>query len=271
MLRRIWEVRMITRNSKILTTGILAISVCALVLGVSMSRRVSAVSNDNNSTMTKISQFCATLDQKSTKLLTRFDGLSTKLSNSWVARDKNITGQWQQTDKDVAAQRQKADKARFDDFAKLEAKADTDDKKRAVSAYENSVNTAIHERRAGYDQARQTFRSGVVVAIEKRRSIVFAQTNEFRGLIITAVEKAKASCVSNPKLNASNRLTFQESVKNAQDAFKSKRSSDPEVDGQIKLLVNARNISFDVADQTFKAAMSTAKTTLQQAFDNTSI
>lgn len=260
-----------TRNSKLLITGIMAVSVLSLILGALISGQAQAVSNENNSTMTKISQFCTTLDQKSTKLLTRFDGLATKLSNAWVSRDKNVTEHWQQTDKDVATKRQQADKTRFDDFAKLEAKADTDDKKRAVSAYENSVNNAIRERRTGYDQARQTFRNGVVMAIEKRRSIVFAQTNEFRSSIVAAAEKAKSSCVSDPKLNASNRLALQESIKNAQDNFKTKRNDDSEIDGQIKLLVNARNISFDVADQNFKAAMSTAKTALQQAFSDTSI
>jgi len=228
-----------------------------------------AVASQTNTAKTSV--FCKSLDSKSASLLTRIDALTAKLTSAWNKRDQNFTSKWQEIDKNVATKRSQADSLRFNDYAKIEAKAKTDTQVQAVRAYENSINSAIGNRRASYDTARQTFRTGVKSAIEGRRSTVTTQLSTYQNSVNSAIKEAKGVCDSSTKTSAVIKQSLQSSLKLAQTTYKISRSNDSSVNDQIKLLANARDVSFRLADQVFQTSASAASGALKQAFDDDSI
>lgn len=215
---------------------------------------------------TKASLLCDNMATKGSETLAKIDSLANKLIQAWDKRDQNFTAKWQEIDKNVTSKRKEADDTRFADYAKLEAKAKTDSQIQAVRTYENSVNQAINTRRADYDQARQVFRTGVKSAIEGRRSVVNNQLNSFRNSVGLAVEDAKTDCGDAKISKATTRQAFLDSLKSAQSTFKNSRGDDLKVKDEVKPLVDARNASFESANQTFQTSMSAAKAALVKAF-----
>ena len=252
----------------------LFVFVIVLAMFFVVSDNSFAVNNSNNANSTTTNtttSFCDTIASKGAELLSKFDSLSAKLAQAWEKRDQTLSTKWQDITKEVTDKRSQADAKRFDDYAKLEARAKTTTQTEAVRVYEDSVNTAISVRRKSYDVARQTFRDGVKSVIEERRNTVNGELNLYRNSITQATEIAQSSCSDAKNAKSVVRQTFKDSLKKAQSVFKAARSDDSKVKDKIKPLIDTRKLSYEVADQAFQSSMQMAKTTILAAFgDNTS-
>lgn len=210
--------------------------------------------------------FCNGITNQASAVTGRVSGLNDKVTQAWSQQDQKLAAQFQKVDQEVAADRQKADSETQADFSKLEAKATTDAEKQAVKAYETAVLNAISTRRADYDAARQVFRTGVQNAISTRRSTVSSQITDFQNAINSAFTTAEASCSSGSADGTTIHQALQSSLKTARETYQDDRKTDGTVGSQVKQLVIARQAAFKAADTAFQDSLTSARTTLKQAF-----
>lgn len=220
---------------------------------------------------TKTSPFCTNLSTDISNINSRMTSLESKVSQAWTQQDQKLMAEAQTVDQKVAADRQAADTQRQADFTKLEAKATTGSEQQAVQTYETTVNNAVSTRRAAYDAARQTFRSGLAADVTSRHSTVTDQSDTFQVSVNAAISTAQASCASDPSGGAAARTAFVASLKSAREAFEGDRSGDQKVKQQAQQLAATRDATFRSADQAFKASMQTARQTLDKAFKSSSV
>lgn len=240
--------------------------VTAVLLGVTTS--VSAIADHNKMGEQPQAQTaaksCERLDTVSGKLISNLNQKKSEASDKRADKKDGSKERRQQAVSNLAKQRGEWDAKRAKSFDELRSKATTDEQKTAVEAYITSISSAITTRRASYDSAQASFRSGVDALLAQQRAQGNTATNTLQTQIDTAVAKAKASCQAGTPIDQV-LATLKTDIKSAQETFRQSRKA-TDINPQLTALKKIRKNAFQSATDAYKQASETARTDLKTAF-----
>jgi hypothetical protein len=215
-------------------------------------------------TKVKGGSFCNKIDAVTEKINTRLVTHLDKFAVRKNTRIANISKRRVTRDENRADHREIKDIKVDTRISNLTAKADTEAKKLAVVSFEQSVNSAISQRRATVDEAVLKFRNGVDNLITTKFNSIDNSAAVFKQSVNEAIVAAKNSCANGTDSEIV-RTTMRNSIKVAQDKFKTNRI-DTSIEADINALVEIKRQSIDGAVVKFKADMEKAKADLKIAF-----
>lgn len=161
--------------------------------------------------------------------------------------------------------RSDADGDRSEMYANLEAKADTDAKKEALSDFKKTIEEAVDDRRDAVDAALLAFRTGVDAAIAGRKDDMQGAVDTFQAAVDAALAKAKSDC-ENGTAPATVRTNFLSALEAARKTLQSDHQESERVGEQVKALAETRRIAIKKALDDFKATVEAATLELKKAF-----
>lgn len=215
-------------------------------------------------------QSCSRFDNILNKISSDADTRAGNLEKKRQTGSTNITKDRAEADNKIKTSRQGWDTKWKGMFAKLEAKATTDEQKTAVQTFETAIKDAVTTRRAAFDANRVTFRTGVDTAIANHKSAVSGAVTTLKSEYAAAVAKAQANCASGTAYkDVANQLKADLAA--ARDKFKSSKVGTENVGQQVKRLADARNQADKAATKTFNDTVKAATTALKQAFGSQEI
>ena len=150
-------------------------------------------------------------------------------------------------------------------YEKLEAAADTDEKKAAVAEFKKTVEAAADTRREAVDAAINAFRKSVDAAVTTEKENRAGGIETFGTIIEVALNQAKKDCADGKSPDAI-RSAFQASLKSAREALQSERKDDGNLGVIIKDLATTRQAAMKSALDAFKTTLEQAKIDLKKAF-----
>lgn len=156
-------------------------------------------------------------------------------------------------------------------FKALEERVKTEEQKKAVANFEETVQKAIETRRNAVDAAMDDFRDGVKKAIDSKQGAVDTAMADFKNAKSAALEKAKSDC-DKGVAPATVRQNLRASLGLARQKFQTSRQNSEKVGTTVTALVATRKQAVEKALAEFKASMTQARTELKKSFptdDNT--
>ena len=151
-------------------------------------------------------------------------------------------------------------------YRKLEALADTDEKKAGVQTFKTAMNSAVLGRRVILSTTGLTYRNNVDQTLVDRKNAVDAAIAVYEGALATAFDKARTDCASGvaptsvrDALRTDGRVVF--------DAYKQQlRDIKDSTKTDIRALTDQLRVDVRVAVDTFKASSREARDELRKAF-----
>jgi hypothetical protein len=212
---------------------------------------------------------------ESTAFCTKFTDATGQVSDDTTSRFNDLQSKFaqrgQKVDSDFKAVNDKLtttrgdwDKKQTDSFAKLEAKATTDDQKAAVTAFEAAVKAAVTKRRAAVDAANTTFKTGVQAAVSGRQAQFKTAAATYKQAVAAALAAAKASCAAGVSPDTV-RKNLQSALKTAKTNLETARKNAEKVGPNLDTLKAARKAAVDKANADYKVAIKAALATLKTA------
>ena len=150
-------------------------------------------------------------------------------------------------------------------YEKLEAAADTDEKKAAVAEFKRTVEAAADTRREAVDSAISAFRKSVDAAVMTQKENRAGGIETFGAIIEVALNQAKEDCADGKSPDAV-RSAFQTSLKSARNTLQSERKEGDTLGLIIKDLAETRQTAMKSALDAFKSTLEQAKADLKEAF-----
>lgn len=236
-----------------------------LVIVLSSTARISALSGDRTTTIDKTTPFCTNFPSTFSKVNDSISNLQTKLTTAWNQRSQKIASNDAKWDQAIAADQAKWASERKTQFSDLQAKATTDAQKAAVQTYINTMTTAINTRETANAAARSAYRTAVQNLLSSQQSTISAQLTTFSNAVNAAEAAAQSGCTSSPTEN-NNRMIFVAAMKAARLAYVSDRKGDSGLTSQVKALAATRDSAIKTNDQNFEAVAKTAAGFLKAAF-----
>jgi hypothetical protein len=174
----------------------------------------------------------------------------------------------QSFDAKVAADWAKWDTIRQQNFTALNNKATTSSEKAAVATFEQTVLTAVSDRRDAVTNARNTFRGTVESDATARLNEVDGAVSTFQTAVSTAVSKAEANCST--ETTATLRNDFVSSLKSARTSFQSALVNLPKLTTEVQSASQLRTSAVQSADNSFKQTVQDAANALKKTLGQTS-
>lgn len=166
-------------------------------------------------------------------------------------------------DEKLAKKRAEADTRRALMYAKLLEKADTEEKRTAVSVFQASVEESVKERRATIDAAILAYRTGVDKVLAEKSEANGAGQDVFKEKVKVALEKAKADCEANVNPGTV-RSEFQATVNSVKKDLLNERQDAEETREVLKTLSQERKTAIKEAITVFQGEMNEAKEVLKK-------
>lgn len=208
--------------------------------------------------------FCEKIGDLNGNIVDRISSRISDVDSRIRDREQNWEDNESQVDSKVEKFRSERDSNIEAHFKSLEDRATTDDQKKAVATFEETVRKAVETRRDAIDSARETFQSGVKDAIAARDKALEDAMMAFKDSVSAAVEKAKSDC-SGSTSPQQIRTALRNSIQAAHEKFVSDRQLQ-KVGPQVEALAKTRNAAVQKAMTDFKAALLAATTELKKAF-----
>ncbi len=159
--------------------------------------------------------------------------------------------------------REKQDEARNEMYMRLEEKAKTDEEKKAVKDFRETLEEAVTDRRKAFDNAVDTFRSGVDGLVASKKTSVTGSVDDFQASVAAAFDKAKSDCSAgaDPKTV---RETLMTTLKNNREKLRGSAQSFEKIGDSVASLAKTRDAAFKKAADDFKSTVEKARTDLKQ-------
>ncbi|MDD4989094.1 MAG: hypothetical protein PHV42_01575 [Candidatus Pacebacteria bacterium] len=176
-----------------------------------------------------------------------------------------------QQDKQTAAdtilqnERDAADQAFQREVSTLSSQASSTAEVQAITAFQNSVESARNIRKAGIDAAIKAFRDGVSAALDLRKATIDTAILNFQTSIKTALDKAQADCmnsVAGETIRANLKLAFD----TAQQKLLADKLSAIKIGASADSLTKIRRDSIKKILSDYKVAIRKAKVDLRIVF-----
>lgn len=206
----------------------------------------------------RIAQFSENLNQKASGEENRIKTRQQERLTNWENKTETADGKMAQLRSQWEANRQ-------EQFQKLEGAAKTDDQKKAVNAFEETVKAAVATRQAAVDKAVEAFRAGVKSAIQTRQGQVDSIVSDSASARKAALDKAQADCSAGEDA-ATVRADFQAAMKNSRTQMQDDRQNVTKISATVQNLIQTRQKAVKDALDTFKATMEQARTSLKKSF-----
>lgn len=235
--------------------GVVIISILAPVLILAQTEDVGR----------RAKGFCALLSTISSKIDQKLIDSTSKLETKRTEISNKISSYQSERDAKLAEKHAKWKDNRAEHFTKLEARAETDEQKQAVTMFTEAVNAAIAVRQEALRTAIQDFRDGINEVIVSRKSSVRAIVDALRNSIKSAIKKAESDCGSDVDQRTVME-TLRAELKAARENFVSARKEIPKLATSKELLVTTRKEAIKEANEVFKAAVEQERANLKAAF-----
>ena len=202
----------------------------------------------------------------------RADKFSQKMleeENRFRTRSEERLGNWtdKKTEKETALNAKRAtwDANREEQFSALEAKATTDEQKKAVADFKLKTKTAITTRRSAMDSAIKTFQAGMQTAIATRQGQIDQLISTSRTSRQTLLDKAKADCGSGVDAKTV-MANFKSGMQANREKLQADRKNVEKMNVKVAALIEARKQAVEKALADFKASMEQARIQLKETF-----
>lgn len=189
-----------------------------------------------------------------------------RLQSNYQDRQTKVTQKRAEQTTNLSTKQTKWDTNREQHFARLEAKAETDAQKTAVTKFVAAVNAAVRIRRAAVAAAVQVFRTGVDQAILARRSALITVLDGYYKAVKAALDKAKTDCAASDADDTAIRTAFKNSLKSAQAKMQSEKTKVDKLGETVQSLSDTKKAAMTKAVNDFKAAVEAARVELEKAF-----
>jgi hypothetical protein len=243
------------------------ITAASLLIAVSLTLPFISFAQTATTTTGSGANFCSRLPVVSANLQKSITDRIANLTQYQTNVTTNIQTRRAKTDSDLKADRTTAEARLQDQFAKLTQKATTSSEQQAVQTFEATINSAVTAHVQAIDTAGQTFRTAEDGVISTHQSAVMSAVTSFQSSVNAAITQANSNC-SSGMAPATARQTFTGSVSSARSALKSSEQQIAKAAPQIQSLIQTRQQSVQLANATFKSAVSQAVQTLKLAFPN---
>lgn len=207
---------------------------------------------------------CLRIDEISNKMNERMDQKGEQIEKRIEERKENMEKNRGERDDNLTEFRNNADEWREDSYNILESKAITDEQKKAVKKFKETVEAAVETRRDAIDAAIDAFRSGVDQAIVDHLENVDGVVNTYRNTVRTALEKAKSDC-DNEVDSKTVRTNLHASLKAAGSQLKEDKTGVTKFSATMQSLIDAKKAAFEKAITDFKTAMKAAVAELKKS------
>ncbi len=207
---------------------------------------------------------CDKLQTVSSRLSDHFKEKRSEAYNKRADKLELSKDKRQQREQELEAKRQEWDEKRQKSYEILRSKATNDNQKAAVEEYIEVIDTAIEQRRASFDSAREEFKLGLDATISSKRSGSEQASSQLKSQIDSAIAKAVSSCESGTSIKDV-LATLRSDIKSAQQNFKNTTKT-----GSVKESIQALNAdrkkAFEEAISTFRESTEKARKDLLSAF-----
>lgn len=207
-------------------------------------------------------KFCDRLDTRLSNLEKMVSERETKFESRMSEREGHLQKGRSERDKNIQDMRARSLANREERFAKMSGKSLTEEQKKALLEFQETVKKLVADRQKAMDAGRDAFRTGVDKLISERKTKLEALLAQMKSSVEEAVAKAKKDCASgvDPETVAKN---MKDSVAKARQTFKDEVAKLPKVSDSMKTLVEAREKVFEKANSDFQAGLEKAKEVLK--------
>ena len=210
-------------------------------------------------------KFCENFTSRMEEMQSRL----TERKGKFVARKKNridyLDEKRDTRDNALTEEREEQDARRNAWYEKLEAAADTAEKKAAVAEFKRTVEAAADTRREAADAAISAFRKSVDAAVTAQKENRAGGVETFQAIVESALTQAKQDCADG-KSPETVRSTFQNSLKSARDTLQSERKEGENLGLIVRDLAATRQAAMKSALDAFKATLEQARVDLKKVF-----
>jgi hypothetical protein len=211
--------------------------------------------------------FCAKLDSRSAVLSGRVGERVTKIDTHQGERLSKIGSKRSTHDTTRTTKRSERDTKLGALYAKLEAAADTDEKRAAVAKFKSTVESAIDTRRAAADTAITSFRSDMDALVSGRQGSVDTVATTYQAAVAAALAQAKTDCAGG-KAPSEVRGTLKTSLAAAREALKGSRGNIDKIKDDVQALATKRKVAREAASSAYQATVDTARAELKAVMGN---
>lgn len=209
--------------------------------------------------------FCTKMIERNAKMSEHLNSVQRNILDRKMTRQNVFDENRDERDVTLEKNRSERDAKREDMYARLLNQAGDDaDKKAAVTTFRKAVEKTISKRQQTIDAAIVAFRTGVDAAIGTKKTTIDASLSTFKSAMDGAFATAKSDCASGVD-PVTVRETLQSSLKDAKATVGDQRKDSDAVGEQVKILSEAKKLSFSETLSDFKLALEQARTDLKAA------
>lgn len=255
-------------SRKMFILPVLAAMLLALpVLAQSMNGNAAA---KLNAAKDKVAQ--TTFCQKLTALENRLNGKSSQNKEKVQAKIQERIKKWEdnvaQRDAKKEQVRIQAEENLEKHFSALEAKAQTEEQKTAVTNFENEIKAAVATRQEAFDKAVKEFRLAVKNMQTQRQTTTQQEMSTFISNQSAAFSKAQTDC-QNGVDSETVKADLKTSLASSKSQFQAARKNVQENRTQMQNLIQTRNQAITQARTTFRNTVEAAGKKLKAVFSDT--
>lgn len=207
-------------------------------------------------------KFCTNLDTFLVNSEKKLTDRGTKHNTNVQTRETNMATKRAENDKKIAEKRTQAIAKQDAKFVALSVKIKTQEQKQAITEFQATVKNLVSARQTAMDSARDAYRKGVDGNVGERKAKVDEAMKIMKETISTAVAKAKVDCASGSVAEV--KTTLKTAIQNARDTFKTTVQGLAKVSESNTILIEARKVAFEKAQNDFKTGLEVAKKVLKE-------
>lgn len=211
------------------------------------------------------SAFCSRLSEFALKIDQRLANREQKLEEKRTEISNRLKDRWDKRDVQLEKKLDKWEANRVKHYAKLAEKAKTEEQKKALNTFENTIEAAVAKRTSEVNTAMENFQQGIEQALISRRSSVDEIVSDFKDSVKAVFEQAKADCTADKDIK-----TIRDGVltglKSAREKFTADRQAIEKLGPTMSQLVTTRNQAIQKAFEDFRTAVKEARDNLKAAF-----
>lgn len=240
--------------------------IATVILTANLALPIASFAQSNPSDSGRRASICSRIDQVMAPIEQRITDRKEKIQDRWQQIDNTLFQRRDERDTKLTEFRSTRDEARQAAYAKLEAKATTNEEKAAVQTFKTTTEAAVATRKAAIDDAISSLRKALDNAKTNHRDAVDTAITQFTNAKSTAISQAKTACSSNVD-GQTVRETLRNDLKVARDQFRTDRQAIVKLRGSFETIRDEKKASVQTAVSNFQATMETAKATLKAAFN----
>lgn len=195
-------------------------------------------------------------------------GKRDNVSLALMRRLEKLANRRMQSDSSLINIRESSDSKRAEHYAKLLEAATDENHKAAVAVFQQAVEKAVADRRAGLDTARQAYRDGVDALIGDQKVVYEQALLDLQSATDAAIQTAKTACENGNDYNTV-KDTLKSELSAARDTFRAAIASREDLKTKLEELRNARKEAFLQVKADFKTALEEAKAVFKAAVGET--